>query len=272
MRWSRLRYHILVALWPLGKVQHRFSGLPLIGPLLASYDPADSEAVLIPIHQEIRGTESVVLPYPLLRPLIERASARTILHHCPCRQGEHCQTYPRDIGCLLLGDGGAAIDPARGRPATVEQALAHMGRATAAGLVPTILHSAFDAYLFDIPYRKMLAICFCCDCCCTIRHGLRLAPDAYLDTVQRLPGLTVRAGSACVGGGTCVAVCPTGAISLGTGQGGRVAHVDDGLCAGCGRCVVACPQQAMELCYDGQGDVLERLLSRIKTRTDIGIE
>jgi len=269
MRWSRLRYRILVALWPLGKVQQWLSGLPWIGSSFASYDPADSEAVLIPIHQEIRGTESVVLPYPLLRPLIERASARTILHHCPCRQGEHCQTYPRDIGCLLLGDGGAAIDPARGRLASVQDALAHMERATAAGLVPTILHSAFDAYLFDIPYRKMLAICFCCDCCCTIRHGLRLAPDAYLDTVQRLPGLTVRAGSACLGCGACIAACPTRAISVGEG---KTAHVDDDLCVGCGRCVGTCPHQAMALHHDGEGDVLERLLARIKSRTDIGIE
>ena len=272
MRWSRLRYPILVALWPLGKVQHWLSGLPVIGSLFASYDPADSEAVLIPIHQEIRGTESVVLPYPLLGPLIERASARTILHHCPCRQGEHCQTYPRDIGCLLLGDGGAAIDRARGRPASVEEALAHVEHATAAGLVPTILHSAFDAYLFDIPYRKMLAICFCCDCCCTIRHGLRLAPEAYLDTVQRLPGLTVRAGSACVGCGACASACPTEAISFVEGPAGMVAHVDDDLCVGCGRCVGVCPHQAMALCWDGEGDVLERLLSRIKDRTDIGLD
>lgn len=272
MRWPRLRYHILVALWPLGKLQHWLGGLPLIGPLFASYDPAESEAVLIPIHQEIRGTESVVLPYPLLRPLVERASARTILHHCPCRQGEQCRTYPRDIGCLLLGDGGTAIDPARGRPATVEEALAHMDRATAAGLVPTILHSAFDAYLFDIPYRKMLAICFCCDCCCTIRHGLRLAPDAYLDTVRRLPGLTVRAGDGCVGCGVCVSACPTRAVSLREGQAGQVARVDDDLCVGCGRCVGVCPNQAMGLCWDGGGDVLERLLSHIKSRTDIGIE
>jgi Fe-S-cluster-containing hydrogenase component 2 len=47
----------------------------------------------------------------------------------------------------------------------------------------------------------------------------------------------------CTGCGTCVAVCPHGAVSL---RGG-VASIDEALCRGCGECVEACPSGAVTL-------------------------
>lgn len=47
---------------------------------------------------------------------------------------------------------------------------------------------------------------------------------------------------ACRDCGTCVAVCPRGAIRRSAGEGGRYAYeVDDSLCIGCGFCAGACP-------------------------------
>lgn len=54
--------------------------------------------------------------------------------------------------------------------------------------------SSFDAWLLDIPYRRAIAVCFCCDCCCSVRQGLRLGPAAFWETVVRLPGLSVTPG------------------------------------------------------------------------------
>jgi len=44
----------------------------------------------------------------------------------------------------------------------------------------------------------------------------------------------------CIVCGTCLELCPTGAISI-----DRIVHIDPVRCTGCGRCVEACPQGAM---------------------------
>jgi NAD-dependent dihydropyrimidine dehydrogenase PreA subunit len=46
----------------------------------------------------------------------------------------------------------------------------------------------------------------------------------------------------CTGCGTCLEVCPTGALSLANG----LATVDQSLCAQCEACIGACPEQAIE--------------------------
>jgi UDP-glucose 4-epimerase len=265
---GRLRYEVMLRLWGLGKVASRLGDVPLIGRLAAPlFRSEQNEAILIPVGEAIRGSESVVLPYPLLAPLIERASARTIVHECVCRRVEGCQAYPRDVGCLFLGDGAKQIDPELGRWATAEEALAHMERAMAARLMPTILHAAFDAYLFDIPYRHMLTVCFCCDCCCTIRYGLRAGPQAFRDVVVRLPGLTVQVGEECTGCGACVPACDAGAMAVREGR----AWIDEARCKGCGRCAATCPVGAIEVRVADEAQVLEGLYARIAGRTEIGL-
>jgi hypothetical protein len=34
----------------------------------------------------------------------------------------------------------------------------------------------------------MLTVCFCCECCCAVRNGLRVGPQEFLDILVRLPG------------------------------------------------------------------------------------
>jgi len=262
----RFVFDLLLKLWPLGRVLNRLGSRRLLGRLLRPcFDAEGNEAIIIPVQEAVRGTESVVLPFPLLAPLIDAASNRFILSHCLCRQGEGCETYPRDIGCIFLGDGAAEIAPERGHAAGTAEALAHARRAVDVGLVPMIVHSSFDAWLLDIPYRRTVAICFCCDCCCSVRQGLRLGPAAFWETVVRLPGLTVTTGPECTGCGTCVGVCPVGAISLDQGR----ACVGE-QCKGCGRCASACPQGAIRLQLAEGLDVPQRLTERIARRTEIG--
>jgi ferredoxin len=264
---SELALDIITKLWPLGRVVNWLGGRPLIGPLFRPCFSAEgSEAVIIPVQETVRGTESVVLPYPLLPPLLERASARFIKNECLCRRAENCQTYPQDVGCIFLGDGAAEINPAMGRLVNVGEAMAHVRRAMEIGLVPLIVHSSLDAWMLGIPYRRMLAVCLCCDCCCTVREGLRLGPPAFWDTVLRLPGLTVSVGPGCVGCGTCVGVCHVSAISL---DGGR-AHIGE-RCKGCGRCAAVCPNGAITLRLADDVDVLDCLRTWIEQRTYIGL-
>jgi UDP-glucose 4-epimerase len=262
---SRLVYDVVMKLWPLGKLTYWLGNRPFLRPLMRSqFRVEENEAVIIPVNQAVHGAESVVLPYNLLAPLVERASTRVILNHCLCRQGEHCRTYPHEIGCIFLGDGAAAIDLRLGQAADFEEAMAHVQRAMEVGLTPLVVHAAFDAWVVGIPYRRMLAVCFCCDCCCTIRHGLRLGPPAFWDTVVRLPGLTVEVGDGCTGCGSCVEVCPVRAISLEDGHA-RIG----GQCKGCGRCAAVCPAEAITIRVDESADVLGNLFARIERRTEI---
>jgi UDP-glucose 4-epimerase len=264
--------------------------LPALGSLFAGKtSPETNEAILLPsvptrvlpVGHEIGVTESVALPYPLLAPLIEQATARTVLNECPCRRAERCTTYSRDVGCLFLGDGAAQIAPGIGKPVSRNAALAHVKRAMGAGLMPTVLHSTFDAYLLDIPYRRMLAICFCCDCCCSVRHSLKVDAPGFRDTVVRLPGLTVEVTPSCTGCGACLPVCPVLAISLHESTSETDAHrtssvkrrsrarIDLERCKGCGRCVSTCPSSAIHVHQADQAHMLSHLLARVAQRTDI---
>jgi len=182
-----------------------------------------------------------------------------------CRKGENCQTYPHQIGCLFLGDGAAEINPSLGRKVDPDQALAHARQAMEAKLVPLVVHSSFDTWMLGIPYRRTLAVCFCCDCCCSVRQGLRLGPPAFWDTVVRLPGLTVVVDPGCTGCGRCTGLCPVGAISL---EDGRV-HIGE-VCKGCGRCAAQCPAGAISLHLAPGVDVSGQLLADIEQRTNIG--
>jgi heterodisulfide reductase subunit A len=49
----------------------------------------------------------------------------------------------------------------------------------------------------------------------------------------------------CRGCGTCLSICPFGAVSLRVRQGLPVARVNEALCMGCGACAPACPSRAI---------------------------
>jgi ferredoxin len=258
-------YETLMKMWPLSKAAFWLGTRPVVGPLLRPlFNPRHHQAVIIPIHEAIPRVESEVLPYHLLRPLIEKASARFRMDKCLCRENDNCQNFPHEIGCLYLGEGAARINPALGSPASVEQALAHMDRAMKLGLVPLIAHTVFDAYLLGIPYRRMLTVCFCCDCCCVVRHGLRTGPPAFWEIVSRLPGLSVEVGENCTGCGICLEACPIGAIQM---KSGRASTTET--CKGCGRCIEACPMKAIFIHMTPEVDTLHHLERRISQVTDI---
>jgi UDP-glucose 4-epimerase len=262
---SILIYDLSIRLWKLGRLANWLAKLPGIGSAIARrlFGPDENQAILIPVNQAVRSGQSVVLPYTLLTPLIERASHRAVLNHCMCRQAEGCEAYPQDLGCLFLGAGAAQINPALAHPVDSDAALSHMREAMSLGLMPTVLHSSLDAFMLQIPFRRMLAICFCCDCCCTIRQGMRLGPPAALETITRLPGLTLQVGDACLGCGACVGACPVNAIMV---KADDKAVVSD-LCKGCGRCLDVCPTGAISLQISE--DVPKRLRDLVNARTKI---
>ena len=262
----KIIFDLLMNFWPLSKLANRLGNQPVVGFFVRPlFSTTENESIILPVRQAVRAEESVVLPRSLLEPLIEKSDARVLLHRCICRHAEHCQNYPEELGCLFLGEGATRIHPSMGRAVTTEEALAHARTAMQKGLVPLVVHASFDAFVLGIPYRKMLAVCFCCDCCCTIRQGLRLGPHAFWDTVVRVPGLTVEVGEECIGCGRCTEVCYVHAIRVEYGH----ARIDDH-CKGCGRCAEECPVQAITLRLHKDVNVVEEFLQRVERRTDVG--
>ena len=219
---------------------------------------------MLPVNEPIIQGEQTVLPYALLQELVERSSTRFIMNECVCRSKEHCQSHPIDLGCLFLGDGAARIHSSMGRLCDADEAKEHIERGMQAGLYPLIAHTVVDAFTLGIPYKRMLTVCFCCECCCLVQRGLRKGPASIMNVVQPLPGLKVTISDACASCGDCVDTCPVGAISL-NHHGAEI----NGECKGCGICLNACPNSAILMEMDGKTDLLAAFAVRMKGYADI---
>jgi ferredoxin len=263
---SKRSFDFLMMLWPLGRVQNWAAQQPVLGRFIhADVRPDHNRHIIIPVNRVVSGTESVVLPPDVLEALVARASRHVTLNQCLCRRAEHCHAYPREIGCLFLGDAAGQISEQLSRALSPDEALAHARQAIDMGLTPMIVHAAYDADLLGIDYNRMLAVCFCCDCCCTVRKSLRSGPREFWGSVLRLPGLRVEVGPECNGCGECLDLCHVRAISF---EDGRAVIGD--MCKGCGRCAAACPQRAIALLLDENVNVMEHLFALVEERTTIG--
>jgi len=268
---SVIKYQSFLQIWKLDKYLRALQRFPLTRTLLENslgVTPENNDAVIVPVGEVIRGGESVVLPYQYLLPLVKKASGHFILGRCPCRNAEGCTSAPKDFGCLYLGQAVTMLPERVGQQTDTAGALRHMERALAYGLVPMIVHASFDAEMLSLPYQQMLVVCFCCDCCCTVRSHMRLGPSAFDDTIHRMPGLRVEISQECNACGECHSVCPMSAIRFGPDG---ISEIDLVRCKGCGLCVQACPQEAPALVLDEDVDVLARLTERIRKRTQVGI-
>ena len=148
---------------------------------------------------------------------------------------------------------------------SASEAAAHLEQGIAMGLVPMIVHASFDAEMLSIDYAQMLAVCFCCDCCCTVRYHLRMGPSTFDKTIHRLPGLTVEVQEHCIACGTCADQCAVHAIKM-----EATAVIDQDACIGCGLCQSVCPVDAIQLQIEDTDQAIETLFNRIRSRTTIG--
>jgi ferredoxin len=218
---------------------------------------------VIPVNQVVDPPGSTVLPSQVVDHFIEKANYHWIMNFCLCRDSEKCQDYPRDLGCLFLGEAVLGINPKLGRRVTKEEALDHARRCREAGLVHLIGRNKLDmVWLGTGPGDRLLTICNCCPCCCLWRVLPDVSPGIG-DRVARMPGVTVQvATDRCVGCGTCAQdVCFVKAIQLLDGHA-----VISEACRGCGRCVSVCPEGAIEVTVENDqfvADVIERISSLV---------
>jgi hypothetical protein len=225
------------------------------------YLPKDS---VITVNQELAGPESMVLPSQVVQHFIEQATHHWIMNACICRDASTCRDYPIDLGCLFLGEAVLQINPALGRMASKEEALAHVRRCREAGLVHLIGRNKLDTvWLGAGPGDRLMTICNCCPCCCLWRMIPQLDP-AIGAKVTRIPGVSVTVTYRCAGCGTCAAgICFVDAIRMVDGR----ATISDA-CRGCGRCVEVCPSEAIELMIGDSGPV-SHTIARLSPLVDV---
>lgn len=236
--------------------------IPALRDRIPALDPNLSDVSTLPINKDIEGAEGIALPEEVLDRLIDISNFRVIIDQCACRAIYGCEDYPKDIGCIFMGESARKIPDDYRREASVEEAKAHVRKAFAAGLVPIVGEARADHDLLRIPPEgKLLTTCFCCECCClsrAFRHGPVETVDGIMHGVE---GLTVEVTDACVGCGTCVESCFIGAIQVRAGQ----AVIDD-YCRVCGRCAGVCPVNAIKLKLDNPNavdDVVNRILAKV---------
>lgn len=258
-----------ISIWqPVTDLWAKSTAWPVVGKLLGWLVNRDHyDVTFVPINEELEAEGSTVVPRQLVEEMIRRSCHRVILPLCMCRVGCRCERFPMEIGCIFMGEGAKQIDPSIGRAVSVEEALEHMERSIAAGLIPQIGRVDPDPFMLGVrmkDWSRFLTLCFCCTCCCiAMRNQLSWDPDVR-SRMHRLEGLSIEVSEECDGCGKCARQCFAGAIAV---EGDRARIGAD--CKGCGLCVEACPRHAISISVADGGRMLEEAFRRIESYADV---
>jgi UDP-glucose 4-epimerase len=258
----------LAVVWPITWTSARMTKIPVLGKLLAVvttplFSGKNLNISYIPINKEVKGAESSFLPEKVVEVLIRQSSHRVIINRCTCRDACGCKNHPIEYGCTLLGEGTKEIDPRIARHVSVDEAIEHFHKTLEDGLIPQTGRVRIDNFIWGVKDRgKLLTLCHCCTCCCTILKSGRYWPEKAADSIVKLEGLTVDViEDKCVQCGKCIDECFMDAIKL---TCGRIVH-DQEKCKGCGICASVCKEKAISVEIASVESAVNEIYGRIKT-------
>ena len=269
---------ILARLWPMtwngARLVARLRPVPILGKLaerlsLPMFTGKNLNVSYIPIGEIVDGAGgNSVLTREIVAELIRRSSHRVIIGTCTCRDAKRCENHPIDYGCIQLGEGTKQIDPRIARHVSVQECLDYLEKAVADGLTPMVGRVRIDDLLWGVKNEgRMMAVCLCCRCCCTIMNSCKYWPPEAAGSLHRLKGLAiVNDAQACTGCGACREGCFMEAISPAP-EGGMI--IDNERCKGCGYCVNVCEHKAMKAVCDDVDAAVREFVDRVGTLISI---
>ncbi|MBN1681972.1 4Fe-4S binding protein [Candidatus Bathyarchaeota archaeon] len=247
------------------------SRIPGIGALMSKMLFENDDLIYLPknsvveltLNQNIPFPDTVPLPSKIIHELIDQANFHWIMDFCICRESNKCKDYPRDLGCLFMGEAAKNIDPKLGHPATKEEAHKHIIRAEEVGLIHVIGRNKLDTVWLDVyPSNKLLTVCNCCPCCCLWKMLPNLNENISRK-ITKMEGIEIIISHDCIGCGKCKDVCFVNAIDIVNGK----AIIND-QCRGCGRCVEVCPNNAIAITPPTRA-AIEDTLQRVRQNIDL---
>ncbi len=232
----------------------RFFKTPVLGRILKKISMLEdrsrhfSQFYVMPINRDLnyeKQNKNVVLPYTMVKKLIESSNYRVIMNKCYCRDANNCTDYGPEIGCIMLGEGTQVlVKNGIARDVTVKEAVDHLKQAADMGLVAAAFWMELEGLVSGVSeeqHHKFLELCLCCPCCCLGFRGFKKIGPAFNDRIGSI-GWKPVSGDGCVGCGVCADVCPIDAVSVGAES---ISISDE--CIGCGLCASKCPQEAIKM-------------------------
>lgn len=218
----------------------------------------------VPVNQTIESSGSDFLPSDVIKEVIKQCDDIVIMDTCLCRTSTKCEDYPQDIGCIFVGPTSRKIPRSIGHTATVEEALAQVDKADAAGLSHIIGRNKIDSIWMNVrPGEGLLTICHCCPCCCLWKVVPNLEDDIS-SKISRLDGVTVQINEEkCKKCLKCIKQdCMFDAIHL---ENDKITINQDN-CRGCGLCANVCKFDAITVDYDNHtiDKVIDRMYNLIE--------
>lgn len=263
---------VLRLYWPLNLLSVKMMRRPVIGRLLSFVllpliTQKNFNVSYLPVNAKIDPPVSSALNQKILGELIRRSAHRIIIKRCSCRDSKQCRNYSAEDSCLLLGEDTQGVDSRIARHVSVNEALEHANAKIASGLIPMIGRVRMDDFYYGIPNRgRMLTVCFCCPCCCSVLGAVRYLPAEAKASIVRLQSVSVSVDpDKCLQCLLCIDACLPGAVSF---TEGRIRH-DDEQCIGCGRCSAVCSSHATSLQIENIDETVNEILGRLTKRVNI---